>query len=84
MTWRELCATTCAYFPRRTYSNPGFAQVQPQTQTNQPINPPYTQSEYFAVGKIERDQVQDYAHRKGMVADEVERWLSANLAYEHD
>jgi len=37
---------------------------------------------YFAVGKIDRDQVQDYAQRKGMSLAEVERWLSPNLGYE--
>jgi 5-methyltetrahydrofolate--homocysteine methyltransferase len=31
---------------------------------------------------ITREQVQDYAHRKGMTVVEVERWLSPNLAYE--
>jgi 5-methyltetrahydrofolate--homocysteine methyltransferase len=39
---------------------------------------------YFAVGKIGRDQVSDYAARKGMTIAEVERWLSPNLAYEPD
>jgi 5-methyltetrahydrofolate--homocysteine methyltransferase len=34
------------------------------------------------VGKIGRDQVEDYARRKGLSVDEVERWLSPNLAYE--
>jgi 5-methyltetrahydrofolate--homocysteine methyltransferase len=37
---------------------------------------------YFAVGKIGRDQVEDYARRKGMSVSEAERWLSPNLAYE--
>jgi 5-methyltetrahydrofolate--homocysteine methyltransferase len=37
---------------------------------------------YFAVGKIGRDQVADYAARKGMPLHEVERWLSPNLDYE--
>ena len=32
---------------------------------------------YFGVGKVERDQVEDYAARKGMAVDEVERWLGA-------
>lgn len=36
---------------------------------------------YFGVGKITREQVQDYARRKGMGIEEVERWLSPNLAY---
>jgi 5-methyltetrahydrofolate--homocysteine methyltransferase len=37
---------------------------------------------YFSVGRIDRDQVADYARRKGIVVDEVERWLRANLAYD--
>ena len=36
---------------------------------------------YFGVGKIERDQVEDYAKRKGMTVAEVERWLAPNLNY---
>ena len=39
-------------------------------------------SGYFAVGKIERDQVTDYAERKGMTVAEAERWLSPILNYE--
>ena len=42
----------------------------------------HPQSRYFAVGKIGRDQVEDYARRKGMPVEEVERWLAPNLAYE--
>jgi 5-methyltetrahydrofolate--homocysteine methyltransferase len=37
---------------------------------------------YFAVGKIGKDQVEDYARRKGMDLRTVERWLSPNLNYE--
>ena len=37
---------------------------------------------YFAVGKIGRDQVEDYARRKEMELHIVERWLSPNLNYE--
>jgi 5-methyltetrahydrofolate--homocysteine methyltransferase len=39
-------------------------------------------SRYFAVGRINKDQVADYAERKGMDMKEMERWLSPNLAYE--
>jgi 5-methyltetrahydrofolate--homocysteine methyltransferase len=42
----------------------------------------HPQSQYFGVGKIERDQVEDYAQRKGMDVAAVERWLSPNLNYE--
>ena len=39
-------------------------------------------SRYFSLGKIGRDQVADYAQRKGMSAKEVERWLGPNLNYD--
>ncbi|MBE1290859.1 MAG: methionine synthase [Rhodobacteraceae bacterium] len=38
-------------------------------------------SYYFGVGKVERDQVADYAQRKGMDIDEAERWLAPILNY---
>ena len=41
-------------------------------------------SQYFAVAKIERDQVEDYARRKGWTLQEAERWLAPNLAYQPD
>jgi 5-methyltetrahydrofolate--homocysteine methyltransferase len=39
-------------------------------------------SRYFSLGKIDHDQVEDYARRKGMSVAEVERWLGPNLNYE--
>jgi 5-methyltetrahydrofolate--homocysteine methyltransferase len=39
-------------------------------------------SRYFSLGKIGRDQAEDYAKRKGMSVAEVERWLGPNLNYE--
>jgi 5-methyltetrahydrofolate--homocysteine methyltransferase len=39
-------------------------------------------SHYFGVAKVERDQVEDYASRKSMTIDEVERWLAPILNYE--
>jgi 5-methyltetrahydrofolate--homocysteine methyltransferase len=42
----------------------------------------HPEAKYFAVGQIGRDQVEDYARRKGMTVDEVERWLRPNLGYE--
>jgi len=41
----------------------------------------HPESRYFTLGKIDRDQVADYAARKGMTTDEVERWLGPNLNY---
>lgn len=41
----------------------------------------HPQSRYFGLGKIDKDQVQDYAKRKGMDLATVERWLSPNLGY---
>ncbi|HEX5172339.1 MAG TPA: vitamin B12 dependent-methionine synthase activation domain-containing protein, partial [Cyclobacteriaceae bacterium] len=40
------------------------------------------ESKYFGLGKIEKDQVAEYARRKGMKVDEIERWLAPNLAYD--
>ena len=40
------------------------------------------EAHYFGVGRISRDQVEDYARRKGMPVADVERWLSPNLGYE--
>jgi 5-methyltetrahydrofolate--homocysteine methyltransferase len=37
---------------------------------------------YFSVGKLGRDQIEDYHARKGMTVEEVERWLGPNLGYE--
>ncbi len=44
----------------------------------------HPESKYFAVAQIQRDQVEDYAQRKGMSVSEVERWLAANLGYDAD
>ena len=42
----------------------------------------HPQSRYFSLGKIDRDQVADYADRKRMTVAEVERWLGPNLNYD--
>ena len=42
----------------------------------------HPQARYFAVGRVGRDQVEDYARRKGFEVGEAERWLRPNLAYE--
>ena len=42
----------------------------------------HPESRYFTLGKIERDQVADYAERKAMSVAEVERWLGPNLNYD--
>nr|WP_307837176.1 methionine synthase [Aeromicrobium sp. YIM 150415] len=44
----------------------------------------HPQSQYFVLGRIGRDQVEDYAHRKGWTMAEAERWLSPNLGYQPD
>jgi len=41
-------------------------------------------SQYFVIGKLTKDQVEDYAERKGWTLAEAERWLSANLDYDPD
>jgi len=42
----------------------------------------HPEAHYFGVGKIERDQVEDYAQRKGMSVAEIERWLAPVLNYD--
>ena len=42
----------------------------------------HPESRYFTVGRVDRDQVESYARRKGMDLEEVERWLAPNLGYD--
>ena len=42
----------------------------------------HPKARYFSVGRVGRDQVADYAARKDMALDELERWLAPNLGYE--
>jgi 5-methyltetrahydrofolate--homocysteine methyltransferase len=42
----------------------------------------HPESHYFGVGKIERDQIEDYAARKGWTVEEAERWLAPVLNYD--
>ncbi|MEX0731678.1 MAG: methionine synthase [Aquisalimonadaceae bacterium] len=42
----------------------------------------HPESRYFGLGRIYRDQVEDYARRKGMSLREIEKWLGPNLGYE--
>jgi 5-methyltetrahydrofolate--homocysteine methyltransferase len=42
----------------------------------------HPRARYFMVGRIGADQVQDYARRKGVAVEEIERWLSPNLGYD--
>ena len=44
----------------------------------------HPQSQYFVVGRVGRDQVAEYAQRKGWTLAETERWLSPNLGYDPD
>ncbi|RMH52314.1 MAG: methionine synthase, partial [Zetaproteobacteria bacterium] len=44
----------------------------------------HPEAHYFTVGKINRDQVEDYARRKGWSVAEAGRWLSPNLGYTTD
>lgn len=44
----------------------------------------HLESKYYAVAQIQRDQVEDYAARKGMSVSDVERWLAPNLGYDAD
>ena len=58
---------TCAMFPAASVC--GLMIAHPE-------------SRYFAVDRITRDQVEDYARRKKMAVSEVENWLSPNLGYD--
>ncbi|RKZ47819.1 MAG: methionine synthase, partial [Gammaproteobacteria bacterium] len=42
----------------------------------------HPQSRYFGLGKINKDQVEDYSHRKGMNKAQIERWLAPNLGFD--
>ncbi|MEO8327850.1 MAG: vitamin B12 dependent-methionine synthase activation domain-containing protein, partial [Nitrospirota bacterium] len=42
----------------------------------------HPQAKFFSVGKLKKDQIEDYGKRKGMEVSEVERWLSSNLGYD--
>jgi len=67
--WRTGMSLTesCAMAPAASVSGLYFA---------------HPQAKYFNVGRIGRDQLEDYAARKGMAVAEAERWLASNLAYE--
>ncbi|MEX2380283.1 MAG: vitamin B12 dependent-methionine synthase activation domain-containing protein, partial [Vicingaceae bacterium] len=41
----------------------------------------HPKSKYFGLGKVEKDQVEDYAKRKGMSLEVMEKWLGPNLNY---
>ncbi|TCZ88411.1 methionine synthase [Lysobacter sp. N42] len=42
----------------------------------------HPRSQYFVVGRVSKEQVQDYARRKGVDVAQVERWLASNLDYD--
>jgi 5-methyltetrahydrofolate--homocysteine methyltransferase len=44
----------------------------------------HPRSQYFVVGRLTREQVEDYARRKGWTLAEAERWLASNLDYDPD
>ena len=58
---------SCAMWPASSVSGLYFA---------------HPEAKYFAVGKIDRDQVKDWAKRKGMSLTDAERWLAPNLNYD--
>ncbi|NDJ54806.1 MAG: methionine synthase, partial [Chloroflexi bacterium] len=41
----------------------------------------HPEAAYFGIGRIDKDQVADYAARKGLTLEEAERWLAPNLGY---
>ena len=58
---------TCAMMPAASVSGLYFA---------------HPEARYFAVDRVSKEQVEDYASRKGFSLGEAERWLSPNLGYE--
>jgi 5-methyltetrahydrofolate--homocysteine methyltransferase len=56
-----------------------FAMLPPASVSGLYLSHP--DAKYFSVGKIGRDQVEDYAARKGVTVEQVERWLGPNLGY---
>jgi 5-methyltetrahydrofolate--homocysteine methyltransferase len=44
----------------------------------------HPEAKYFGVGMIDRDQVDDYAERKGMPVPTVEKWMAPSLSYDPD
>jgi 5-methyltetrahydrofolate--homocysteine methyltransferase len=58
---------SCAMWPASSVSGLYFA---------------HPEARYFGLGRIGRDQVADYAKRKGVTVEEVERWLASNLDYD--
>ncbi|NQU57136.1 MAG: hypothetical protein HQ513_07865, partial [Rhodospirillales bacterium] len=42
----------------------------------------HPESQYFGIGKVSKDQVEDYAKRKGVTLEEAERWLAPSLDYD--
>ncbi|CAA9226566.1 MAG: 5-methyltetrahydrofolate--homocysteine methyltransferase [uncultured Adhaeribacter sp.] len=43
----------------------------------------HPKARYFGLGKIDKDQAEDYAHRKNITLSEAERWLAPNLGYDN-
>ena len=58
---------SCAMWPAAAVSGLYFAR---------------SEARYFGLGRIERDQVADYAKRKGWSVEEAERWLAPSLNYD--
>jgi 5-methyltetrahydrofolate--homocysteine methyltransferase len=55
-----------------------FAMTPPASVSGLYLQHP--ESKYFNVGRVGRDQLEDYARRKGWTIEEAERWLGPNLA----
>jgi 5-methyltetrahydrofolate--homocysteine methyltransferase len=57
----------------------GFAMMPASSVSGFYLSHP--ESQYFGIGRIGRDQVEDYATRKGIPLEEAEKWLAPNLGY---
>ena len=59
---------SCAMYPAASVSGYYFA---------------HSESRYFGLGKVDKDQITDYARRKGMSVEQTERWLQQHLGYDN-
>ena len=41
----------------------------------------HPEAEYFGIGRVSKDQVEDYAARRGVPVEQAEKWLAPNLGY---
>ena len=78
----SLTRAATAAAPATTILSVGAKPGEPYQPMPWEDNQDAIHQQYFVVGRLSRDQVESYARRKGVPMEEVERWLSSNLAYD--